>query len=169
MPDPVVSFFVPGRPRPQGSKRAFPIRTRGGQVVRFAIVDSSGENGRAWRSQVTDAAISAWGDFRKVLDGPLTLRLDFILTRPKGHFGTGMNSNMVRDAAPSHPTGPPDVLKLARAVEDSLTSVIWRDDAQVVSELLTKRYGPTDGVLVSVFAEPENAVSLPDARQIALL
>jgi Holliday junction resolvase RusA-like endonuclease len=167
-PAPAVTFFVPGRPRPQGSKRAFPIRNRNKEIVGHSVVDSSGEEGRAWRSQVRDAAVAAWGDFRKVLDGPLTLRLDFTLLRPKGHFGTGRNAAFIKDGAPSHPIGPPDVLKLARAVEDSLTSVIWRDDAQVVSELLTKRYGPTDGVLVSVFAEPENAVNLPDANQMDL-
>jgi Holliday junction resolvase RusA-like endonuclease len=169
MPEPVIAFFVPGRPRPQGSKRAFPIRNRAGVVVHHAIVDASGEEGRAWRSQVRDTAIRAWGEFRPVLEGPVSIALAFTLTRPKGHFGTGRNADRLKDQAPSHPLGPPDVLKLARAVEDSLTSVIWRDDAQVVSELLTKRYGPTDGVHVLVYAEPDNAVSLPDAKQMALL
>jgi len=33
------------------------------------------------------------------------------------------------------------VLKLARAVEDALTGVIWADDAQIVDEVIRKRYG----------------------------
>lgn len=169
MPTPVVSFWVAGRPRPQGSKRAFPIRNRSGHVVKTVLVDSSGEEGRAWRSQIRDAAIAAWGEFRPVLEGPVSISMAFVLIRPKGHFGTGRNADRLKADAPSHPTGPPDALKLGRAVEDSLTSVIWRDDAQVVSELLTKRYGPTDGVQVDVFAEPEAVKALPDAKQMALL
>jgi Holliday junction resolvase RusA-like endonuclease len=35
----------------------------------------------------------------------------------------------------------PDVLKLARAVEDALTGILYRDDAQIVTEVLRKRYG----------------------------
>jgi len=169
MPSPAVSFWVAGHPRPQGSKRAFPIRKRDGQVVGYSVVDSSGEEGRAWRSQVRDAAVTAWGDFRPVLNGPISVAFTFHLLRPKGHYGTGRNSEHLKPGAPSHPLGPPDVLKLARAVEDSLTSVVWRDDAQVVSELLLKRYGPTEGVHVEVFAEPETVLQLPRRGRLALL
>jgi Holliday junction resolvase RusA-like endonuclease len=43
------------------------------------------------------------------------------------------------------PAKPPDVLKLARAVEDALTGALWTDDALVVSEYLLKRYAPPGG------------------------
>ena len=33
------------------------------------------------------------------------------------------------------------MLKLARAVEDAMSGVVYRDDAQVVTEVLRKRYG----------------------------
>jgi Holliday junction resolvase RusA-like endonuclease len=166
---PVVSFWVPGRPRPQGSKRAFLIKRKQDGVVRPVLVDSSGEEGRAWRSQVRDAAIAAWGDFKPVLEGPVSVAFTFQLLRPKGHFGTGRNAECLKIDAPAYPQCPPDALKLARAVEDSLTSVIWRDDSQVVSEVILKRYGTTQGVQVSVFAEPETVLHLPEARQLALL
>jgi Holliday junction resolvase RusA-like endonuclease len=168
VPTPAVSFWVAGHPRPHGSKRAFPIKKRDGTVVGYSVVDASGEEGRAWRSQVRDSAIAAFGEFRKVLEGPIALALTFHLLRPKGHFGTGRNSNFLKDHAPSHPLGPPDVLKLARAVEDSLTSVVWRDDAQIVSELLLKRYGETEGVQVQVFQEVDIVLQLPDAKQLNL-
>jgi crossover junction endodeoxyribonuclease RusA len=144
-------------------------RRKDGSVGRPIIVDSSGEEGRAWRSQVRDAAIAAYGEFRKVLEGPIAVAFEFHLLRPKGHYGTGRNSNFLRDGAPSHPCGMPDVLKLARAVEDSLTSVVWRDDAQIVSELLLKRYGDTEGVQVQVFQEADIVLQLPDAKQFELL
>jgi Holliday junction resolvase RusA-like endonuclease len=36
------------------------------------------------------------------------------------------------------------VLKLARAVEDALTGVLWRDDAQIAIEQLSKHYAERD-------------------------
>lgn len=168
MPTPAVSFWVAGHPRPQGSKRAFLPKRKDGTFGRPVVVDSSGEEGRAWRSQVRDAAIAAYGEFKPVLDGPIAVAFEFHLLRPKGHYGTGRNSNFLKPGSPSHPAGMPDVLKLARAVEDSLTSVVWRDDAQIVSELLLKRYGTTEGVHVAVFAEPESVLQMPDAKQFTL-
>jgi Holliday junction resolvase RusA-like endonuclease len=169
MPEPAVSFWIAGRQIPRGSKKPIPKFDRSGKWVGNIVVDSSDDHGgREWMSQVRDDAIRAWGDFRKPLDGPLTLQIDFIRIRPKGHFRTGRHSGTLRDDAPSHPIGWPDVLKLARAIEDCLSSVIYRDDAQIVTELLTKRYGSSYATHVQVFAEPENAVSLPDARQMNL-
>jgi len=170
MPEPVVTFTVHGRQIPRGSKRPIPKFDRSGKWIGTIIVDASdGHGGREWMSQVRDDAIRAWGDFRKPLEGPITLRIDFVRIRPKGHFRSGRNSSLLRDDAPSHPIGWPDVLKLARAIEDCLSSVIYRDDAQIVTELLTKRYGPSYMTKVQVFAEPENAVALPDGRQLDLL
>lgn len=65
------------------------------------------------------------------------LAMTFSHPRPKSHF-TG--SGRLKSSAPRHPISRPDVLKLARAVEDALTSVIWHDDAQIVSEILLKRW-----------------------------
>jgi Holliday junction resolvase RusA-like endonuclease len=59
------------------------------------------------------------------------------MPRPRAHFG----ARGLRPAAPAWPTVRPDVLKLARAVEDALTGLVWRDDSQIVVELLTKQYG----------------------------
>ena len=43
------------------------------------------------------------------------------------------------------------LLKLTRAVEDALTGLVWRDDAQVVDEVLSKRYGAPERVEVRVW------------------
>jgi Holliday junction resolvase RusA-like endonuclease len=56
----------------------------------------------------------------------------------------------LRASAPRYPTGRPDVLKLARACEDALTGVIWRDDAQIVVERLYKDWGEPARVLVEI-------------------
>ena len=125
----MIQFVVHGQPAPAGSKRGF---QRGGRVM---VVDAN-PNSRAWKAVVLDAAAQHMNG-QPLLDGPLLLELQFIVPRPKSHFGT----NGLRPSAPAFPTTRPDVLKLARAVEDALAGVCYRDDAQIVTELLAKNYG----------------------------
>jgi Holliday junction resolvase RusA-like endonuclease len=134
-----LSFFVPGIPKTAGSKRAF--IPKGWQ--RAIIVDDNPKS-RDWKTDVSQAGQAAYKG--PLLEGPLEVSLAFVCLRPKGHHG----KNGVRPSAPVWPIGKPDVLKLARAVEDALTGIIWRDDAQVVSEHLCKLYGPKPGVYVMV-------------------
>jgi Holliday junction resolvase RusA-like endonuclease len=90
----------------------------------------------SWKRDVAQAAGVAMSG-GPLLEGPLLLELSFYVPRPKGHYG----ARGLRPSAPAYPTVKPDVLKLARAVEDALTGTLFRDDAQVVRELLVKVYG----------------------------
>ena len=135
-----VAFTVHGKPAPAGSKRAFVVKGR-------AVVTDASAASRPWKAQVADAAAQAMtfhGDdgtsgYLPPLEGPLLLELTFWMPRPKGHFNTKGVLN-AKGRATSHPAVKPDLLKLARAVEDALTGVCYRDDAQVVSETLQKAY-----------------------------
>lgn len=129
-----VSITVYGRPQPAGSKRAL-VHRHTGRVV----VTDDAKLSRPWKQQVARAALAQTAG--QLLDGPLALTVLFVLARPKGHYRTGRNSELVRDSAPSWPTVKPDTTKLLRAVEDALTGVVWRDDAQVVRQLAEKVYG----------------------------
>ena len=139
-----VSFVVYGKPQPAGSKRAF---TRGARTM---VVDANAKS-RPWKQEVTGSAVRAMleqveGPNHKPLEGPLEVTLTFYVERPKGHYG----KKGLRPTAPPTPTTRPDVLKLARAVEDAMTGVVYRDDAQIVWELLEKRYGSPARVEVRV-------------------
>jgi Holliday junction resolvase RusA-like endonuclease len=125
----MITFTVYGKPQPAGSKRAF---ARGGHIQ---VVDAN-KNSRPWKTQVAQVAGEAMNG-RELMEGPLDVRLTFTVPRPKGHYGV----HGLRPSAPLYPTTRPDVLKLARAVEDACTGVVWRDDAQIVSERLIKTYG----------------------------
>ena len=124
-----VEFTVLGRPQPAGSKRAFMIR-KGGKPTGVAVTDDA-KRSRPWKDSVA-AAAHEYLNGRPPLTGPLQLEVDFYLARPAGHFGTGRNRDIVRPAAPRFPAVRPDATKLVRAVEDALTGLVWRDDAQVV-------------------------------------
>ena len=133
-----LEFTVLGRPQPAGSKRAFLIR-KGGKPAGVAVTDDA-KKSRPWKDSVS-AAAHEYLDGRPPLTGPLLLEVDFYVARPAGHFGTGRNAGVVRPAAPRFPAVRPDVTKLVRAVEDALTGLVWRDDAQVVIQTVHKRYG----------------------------
>ena len=140
---PKISFFVAGIPKPAGSKRGFFIP----KLKRVVITDAC-KGSKDWKTDVKHAAQECYGG--ELLAGPLEVTLTFHVERPTGHFRTGKNSVALRDSAPQFPTTRPDVLKLARAVEDALTKIIWKDDSQIVTERLRKRYSARPGVQIDI-------------------
>jgi Holliday junction resolvase RusA-like endonuclease len=143
----MISFFVPGIPRPGGSKRAFVNKKTG----RAMIVEDCKKNPE-WRSDCKSFALQAYSG--PPLTGALFLKVFFFLPRPKSHFGTGQKTNDIKASSPLYPTVKPDCTKLIRALEDALTGVIWRDDSQIVTQIIQKRYGgERAGALVEIYEE----------------
>lgn len=139
-----ISFAVPGHPEPAGSKRAFII---GGHAN---VVDANPKASK-WKLCVASFATKMLADGNHcmpITDGPVHLTLKFKLQRPKGHYRSGKNAALLKDSAPAQHTTKPDVLKLARGVEDALTGILYVDDAQIVLETLSKEYGESEGVEV---------------------
>ena len=133
----MIRFTVYGSAEPAGSKRAFVVNGH-------AVVSDANRKSRGWKTQVSATARDAYRG--ALLDGPIAVTMRFYRPRPAGHMG----KKGVRASAPGHPATRPDVLKLARAVEDALTGVVWRDDAQIVDERLFKRYGEPARVEVEI-------------------
>lgn len=162
--EPAITITVHGLPAPQGSKR---------HVGRGVMVESS-KKVKPWRQDVKHAALREtealdW----TVLDGPLAVAMTFTFDRPKGHYRTGRNAHLLRDAAPTRPSGMPDLSKLARSTEDALTGVVWKDDARVVEYVrLGKWYAGTDAVDVLpvpgcvIRVWPLTGCAWPDREQV---
>jgi len=127
-----VIIDVYGTPAPQGSKRAFAVRGKGGiPTGKIAVIESSHDRVKSWRQAVIDAAHEGDGS---VLRNAVTVQMTFYLKRPLGHFRTGKNAGILRDSAPRRPAKMPDLSKLIRATEDALSdALVWADDALVVS------------------------------------
>lgn len=139
----VVRFSVSGIPQTAGSKRAFPFKRPDGSIgVR---VTDDNPQGRGWRALVVAEAQDAHQG--SLLEGPLFLHVVFRFARPKGHFGT----RGLLPSAPPFPAVKPDATKLLRALEDALTAVVWRDDAQVVAQTVRKVYGEPAGADVAIW------------------
>jgi Holliday junction resolvase RusA-like endonuclease len=125
-----VSFFVPGKAIPQGSKRGFVVKTHA------VTVDVNPESLGGWRSQVALGAIEA--SQGKELHGAIRLELLFTMKQPIS----------VKRA---YPSVKPDLDKLERAICDALTgSGIYHDDGQVVSKASDERYGDRPGVQITL-------------------
>lgn len=138
---PLFELTVPGVAQPAGSKRAIHHKTTG----RIIVMDANPKS-RAWKREVAQVAMLARTG-PDLLDGPLVAEFLFVVPRPKGHFG----KRGLLPSAPQFPAVRPDALKLARAVEDALSKVVYRDDGQIVREILEKRYGDSPRCEVRLF------------------
>lgn len=142
-----LTFFVPGTPRPAGSKRAIPFERKGGGLG-VNVIDASGKKGKDWRASVKWFAVEAhekkFGP-ASLWRGPIGVVFIFRFARPKSHFRSGKNADKLKPNAPLWHIQDPDALKIARAVEDALTGAIWQDDNQIVHEVVWKYWAsPND-------------------------
>lgn len=140
-----VSFTVPGIPAPQGSK----TRTRYG-------VREDNPATRPWRAAVAWEATAAM-QMREWLTGPLGLEVSFYFPRPKNHFGTGSKANTLKPAAPEWHASKPDADKLVRAIGDSLTGIVARDDSLIARVLVEKLYGASRAEIRVYELDPRQA------------
>jgi Holliday junction resolvase RusA-like endonuclease len=134
MHDPALSVFVRGLPAPQGSMKAFRHHATG----RVVVMHQATKRLRDWRQAVAFVLQAAWP--MAPLEGPVCVNIVFELLRPAS----------VSARRRPRPSVKPDIDKLARSVLDAMTGIVYRDDAQIVSAQLEKRYGPEPGVHISV-------------------
>jgi Holliday junction resolvase RusA-like endonuclease len=149
----IVTFFVPGLPQTAGSKTAIPMQGKDGRLhvaMRDGRTRKSAQRHTDWRACVALAAQRALGNYPPST-WPIQLELAFQLMRPRSHR---TSRGDLRLSASGLPTTRPDLLKLARSVEDACTGILWVDDAQIVREELVKSYADFEGsgVTVSVWA-----------------
>lgn len=123
----ITSFWVPGVPKPQGSKRAFSHPA----TKRIVMVEAAGAPLKDWRYDVKATAASRM-DGRPVITQPtgVHLEVEFVMPRP-----TSLPKSRATPAA----VKKPDLDKLIRAICDALKGVVYADDSQVVSMFLGKR------------------------------
>lgn len=133
-----ITFFVPGKAQPGGSKRFY---------GKGRVVDDNPKAAN-WKNLV--ALVARQETDGTLLHGPLSVTCIFHIVRPKNHYRTGKNAHILRDDAPPYPITKPDATKLWRSTEDALTGVIWNDDAQVVEQIISKIYSPTPGAHIAI-------------------
>lgn len=135
-----VSFVVYSRAAPQGSKR---------HIGNGVMIESS-KRVKPFRADVRKAAESAALPPDWPMAAPMRVGMRFHFARPKSHFkGNGVAlSKSAPEEATSHGLG--DLEKLARSVNDALSTVLFNDDRQVVEMHLAKAYDSEDLVIISL-------------------
>lgn len=128
----MIEFFVPGIPIPKGSAKAFVVKGRA------IVTQDNGAKQKPWASSISYTAMQEM-KFQKPVSGPISISLTFFMPRPKGHYGSGKNSEVVKASAPNSHTSKPDLDKLIRCVKDALTGVVWNDDSQVCEITETRK------------------------------
>ena len=80
------------------------------------------------------AAVNAMAPDAFPAGQPVLLAAEFVVKRPKGHYGSGRNAGKVKDAyIDIWPTGRPDLSNLFKLLEDALVqSNLLPDDDQIV-------------------------------------
>ena len=142
-----ILISVLGIPAAQGSKK---------HVGRGILVESS-KKVAPWRQDVKYATLNVYK--KDPIDYAVSVSLEFIFPRPKGHFGTGRNKDKLKPSAPqfltSHASG--DIDKLCRSTLDGLSvtsgGTVLKDDSLVVSLSAHKRYAKGEelpGAIISI-------------------
>lgn len=68
----------------------------------------------------------------ELLKGPLLVSVDSFFPRPKGHYGTGRNSEKLKPSAPYFHTATPDHDNICKFYADCMNKVVYLDDSQIV-------------------------------------
>lgn len=118
---------------------------------RFARV---GKFVRTYSDQETEAgrflleAKQQW--HRNPYSGPVSLRLLFFMRRPKGHYGSGRNSRVLKAWAPTRHTSKPDLDNMVKFVKDCLNGCCWADDSQVCFTIASKVYDEDPRTVIEI-------------------
>jgi len=122
--------YAPGDLKRYGRKYATPIRHQ--------IVDEHADRLKRFRARVKAACFGVVRPADMIpRPHPVAMTTTVWLPRPKSHY---LKSGDIRPGALGWPTTKPDLSKLARAIEDALTNILYKDDSQVVVHNQAKLY-----------------------------
>lgn len=145
----VVRFTVYGTASPAGSKTSG-VKKDGGRFVRDSNPASA-----AWKGEVKAVAgkLMERADGGMLL-GPLTMSLEFYRARPGNHYKSDGKTLSKKGEETPYPISRPDSTKLTRGVEDAMTGIVYRDDSQIVQQIIKKWWGTPARVEVTLSVIP---------------
>lgn len=140
----LVGFWVPGKPRQQGSKRTFAIKNKDGYTGKVGMAEMA-KGVQDWRADVKSFALREMHGKDMIVGAPAFMHLFFVLYR----------STSIPKSKPTPPAIKKngDLDKLIRAMGDAMTGIVYADDSLVTEEFSDKRtaeLGEQPGCWVSV-------------------
>ena len=129
-----ITIRVVGIPAPQGSKT----------LTRWGAMIEASKKVKPWRTDVKEAALECYSS--GALNLPVRADIEFVFPRPKSHYRTGKNADVLKPSAPKYciSRGNGDIDKLSRSTLDGLSvsagGSVLEDDSLVVELNTKKRY-----------------------------
>lgn len=125
----MISITVHGEPTPQARHRHTSI----GKFVR--TYDPSSKDKKEFLKKAIDLYPP-----KELFEGSLIVTLLFVFSRPKSHYGTGRNKDILKGSAPKWHTTRKDIDNLQKFVFDAFNGHYYVDDCQIVSVSANKIY-----------------------------
>jgi Holliday junction resolvase RusA-like endonuclease len=136
----VITIQLAGHPQGKGRARAF---LRGGHIGHYTPAKTA-----SYEGMIRTAAMQAIGD-RPPLDEPIEFELRAVFPVPASWSEKKRRQAIAGDLKPGK---KPDLDNIAKAWNDALNGVVYRDDALIVRSVLEKSYG--ERPLVAVIVRP---------------
>ena len=147
----MITFTIPGQPQGKGRPRIV-------KIAGFSRMATPKET-VAYEGLIAHAAMLAMAG-RPMFEGPVEVSMAIECQVPASWSQKKQRQALAGEVLP---TTKPDVDNVVKAVFDGCNGVLWRDDVQVVSLRLRKRYAATP--CVRVVAD----LVMPVVRQESLL
>jgi Holliday junction resolvase RusA-like endonuclease len=138
-----VTVTLAGPPQGKGRARS---SFRGRHIVHYTP-----EKTRCYEGMIRTAAIDALGD-RAPIDAPVAFELTAVFPVPASWSERKRQQAIAGELKPGK---KPDLDNIAKAWNDALNGVVYRDDSLICTMTLAKRYGLAP--LVSVIVKPMGA------------
>ncbi len=150
-----IQFTVRGKPTAQARHRTFFIKPNKGKAFR-KNVDPHAQPKNDFLALAHQHAPD------EPLTGPLLVFIKAVFPRPKKHYHTGKQSNVLREDAPLFaPSHRNDFDNLAKFVCDALNHIFYKDDGQIVfGGPVIKLYGTSPRTEITLMTVDENEYRL---------
>lgn len=133
-----IYFVAWGEPKAEARHRTRVVQPNRGRVFARQYQPTQNKQNRAYLRQAALAALPA---NHVLFDGPLELTVVCWIEQPKSKRVKHPARMAARRLLTRlFPVGRPDCDNLVKLIKDACTSVVWTDDARVVSEHVHKRY-----------------------------
>jgi Holliday junction resolvase RusA-like endonuclease len=92
------------------------------------------------------------------MEKPIRCILNFYCKRPKNHYKSGKNSNVLKETSPKYNTNNKDLDNMVKFVLDALNSKLYTDDSLIFELTCSKLYADNteQGYIYAKFMEVES-------------
>lgn len=136
-----LAFTVPGEARGKGRPR---FARRGKYVKTY-----TDEKTVSFENLVAFTAQQAMRESDRValIDGPVRVRMDIYVGIPRSW---SKRKQAAAECGHELPTSKPDIDNVVKACMDALNGIVWRDDSQVCTVTVAKRYSSVPRTVIVI-------------------